>query len=293
MEIIRKLLESMSHTLKKNDILEQTNNTVLSLNNEIIPSIEELLKLLDDKNNVTIEQLVELSNLNRETFKSKDIKGFTNSLLLVMKNINSISSEFISLVDKEIPDLLGKDVVTIKQAYILNIVTNLTNFVLYTADVILYIINLIDNKINGKALPYVKFKLIEIRTDLNKYGKLIMLFKDSKTLITEINKLSKDRLLIDSKDNGTINMVSSFGKTKIPLVMFIGNPIYHIKMWLVDKSINRYEVLKEKKKLTELKILELKARQNGENDPKLQKAIEYHEDKLEAIEYKIRRIEEK
>ena len=47
-EIIKKLLESMSHTLKKNDILEQTNNTILSLNNEIIPSIEELLKACSD-----------------------------------------------------------------------------------------------------------------------------------------------------------------------------------------------------------------------------------------------------
>lgn len=293
MQEIKKLLESMNHTIRKNDVLEHINVTMLSLNNEVIPMVDELLKLFDNKNNLSMERLPELSNLNRDTFKSKDIKSFVNSIYNTLKNLNSISGEFIGVVDKEIPDLLGRDVCTIKQAYILNIITNITNFTLYSADIVLYIINLIDNKINDTTLPYIKFKLMEIRTDISKYGKLLMLFKDSKTLISEIGKLSKDRLLVDSIDNGTINMISSFNKSKIPLVMFIGNPIYHVKMWLVDRTINKYEILKEKKKLTELKILELKARQAGENDPKIRKAIEYHEDKLEAIEYKIRKIEEK
>lgn len=291
MEALRKLLEDLKHTIKKGDVVDQLNNTILSLNNEVIPTVEDLLSLLENGNNLSMEKIPELAYLNRDTFKSKDIKSFVNSLLTVLKSINSISGDLISVTDKEIPDLLGKDVVTVKQAYILNILANLTNLTLYTPDVVLYIINLIDNKVNGTPLSFVKFKLIEIRSDLNRYAALVALFKDSKNLIPEINKLSKDRLLIDNKDIAVINMISGF-KSKIPLVNFIGNPIYHVKMWFVDKEINKYEVLKEKRKLTELKILELKARQASENNPKLQKAVEYQEEKLAAIEYRIRKIEQ-
>lgn len=290
MEAIRKLLQDMKHTVKKSDIMEQLNNTVLALNNEVLPTVNELLTLVSEKN-LSMETLPELSNLNRETFKSKDIKSFVNNIVISIKNLNTISADLISLADKEIPDLLGKDVVTVKQAYLLNVITNITNFTLYTPDIVLYIINLIDNKVNNKPLSFVKFKLIEIRTDLNRYGNLLVMFKDSKTIVPEINKLSKDRVLVDSKDNGTFNMLS-FSKSKLPLVGFIGNPIYHIRMWFVDAEINKYELLKEKKKLTELKILELKARQNNEVDPKLQKAVEYQEEKLAKIEYQIRKTEE-
>lgn len=290
MEAIRKLLQDMKHTVKKTDIMEQLNNTVLALNNEVLPTVNELLTLVSEKN-LSMEMLPELSNLNRETFKSKDIKSFVNNIVISIKNLNTISADLISLADKEIPDLLGKDVVTVKQAYLLNVITTITNFTLYTPDIVLYIVNLIDNKVNNKPLSFVKFKLIEIRTDLNRYGNLLVMFKDSKTIIPEINKLSKDRVLVDSKDNGTFNMLS-FSKSKLPLVGFIGNPIYHIRMWFVDAEINKYELLKEKKKLTELKILELKARQNNEVDPKLQKAVEYQEEKLAKIEYQIRKTEE-
>lgn len=290
MEAIRKLLQDMKHTVKKSDIMEQLNNTVLALNNEVLPTVNELLTLVSEKN-LSMETLPELSNLNRETFKSKDIKSFVNNIVISIKNLNTISADLISLADKEIPDLLGKDVVTVKQAYLLNVITNITNFTLYTPDIVLYIINLIDNKVNNKPLSFVKFKLIEIRTDLNRYGNLLVMFKDSKNIVSEINKLSKDRVLVDSKDNGTFNMLS-FSKSKLPLVGFIGNPIYHIRMWFVDAEINKYELLKEKKKLTELKILELKARQNNEVDPKLQKAVEYQEEKLAKIEYQIRKTEE-
>lgn len=290
MEAIRKLLQDMKHTVKKTDIMEQLNNTVLALNNEVLPTVNELLVLVSEKN-LSMEMLPELSNLNRETFKSKDVKSFVNNMVISIKNLNAISADLISLADKELPDLLGKDVTTVKQAYLLNVITNITNFTLYTPDIVLYIINLIDNKVNNKPLSFVKFKLIEIRTDLNRYGNLLVMFKDSKNIVSEINKLSKDRVLIDSKDNGTFNMLS-FSKSKLPLVGFIGNPIYHIRMWFVDAEINKYELLKEKKKLTELKILELKARQNNEVDPKLQKAVEYQEEKLARIEYQIRKTEE-
>jgi len=73
---------------------------------------------------------------------------------------------------------------------------------------------------------------------------------------------------------------------------FIGNPIYHIRLFLVDLSLMRLENLKEKKRLLELKLLELKSRQAGHNDEKLKKQIEFYEEKLNKLDMKIRKYME-
>ena len=292
MEAIRKLISEMNHTVKKTDVQEQFNKSILSLNNEILPMIEELETLIKD-NNIDMNDLKELSNFNRISgIKAKDIRTLVNSIEYTLKDMNKSSSDFSGLLDKELPDLISRDSISIKEASILNVVNNYTNVILYTSDLVLYIISLVDTKLTGQTTSFVKFKLLEIREDLHRYATLLEFFRlNSKNLIKDLQKQSNDRLLVDSKDSGAVSMLSSF-KSRIKLVGFIGNPIYHVKMWLIDNQVNRYEVLKERKKLTELKILDLKARQNGENDAKLQKAIEYHENRLESIEHQIRKIEQ-
>ena len=71
---------------------------------------------------------------------------------------------------------------------------------------------------------------------------------------------------------------------------FIGNPIYHIRKFLVDLEVNKYEKLKDEKRLVELKPQKLKLEQANKNDPNLDKQIKYYEDKLEKIELRIETI---
>jgi len=74
---------------------------------------------------------------------------------------------------------------------------------------------------------------------------------------------------------------------------FIGNPIYHLRLFLVDLSLMRLENLKEKKRLLELKLLELKSRQSGDiNNEKLRKQIEFYEEKLNKLDMKIKKYME-
>jgi len=74
----------------------------------------------------------------------------------------------------------------------------------------------------------------------------------------------------------------------LPTTNFVGNPIYHFRKFLVDLELKKLESLKDRKRLLELKLAELKQQQAGKpNDPKLQKQIEYYEKKLEQVEHKI------
>ena len=63
-------------------------------------------------------------------------------------------------------------------------------------------------------------------------------------------------------------------------------------MWLIDRDIAKLEALKDKKRLIELRIMELKIEEKSGEDGDLSKQIEYYEDKLANIEYKIEKLEE-
>ena len=94
------------------------------------------------------------------------------------------------------------------------------------------------------------------------------------------------------KNNINLNYITEKIKVvnddSIGTTNFTGNPIYHFRKFLVDLELKKLESLKDRKRLIELKLTELKQKQQGNpDDPKLKKQIEYYENKLEQIEHKI------
>ena len=85
-----------------------------------------------------------------------------------------------------------------------------------------------------------------------------------------------------------LNIINVFKTTKSN---FVGNPIYHMLKLLADFEVNRYQSLKDRKKYLELKIMELKMKQNGEDSEKVRKMLDYYEKELAKTEAKIKAIE--
>lgn len=95
-----------------------------------------------------------------------------------------------------------------------------------------------------------------------------------------LNLLKKDMRAKMTKNNYEAReLIGSSG--------FIGNPIYHIRLFLTDLEVNQYKKLEDEKRLLELKVAELKAKQQGNEDPDLQKQIEYYEQEIKKTEDKI------
>jgi primosomal protein N'' len=93
------------------------------------------------------------------------------------------------------------------------------------------------------------------------------------------------------------NVVSSVGMAKLdPLNLsaqgLILNPIYHVRMVYTEWQVARYDAAKEERKMLEYQILDMKNEMEGKSDPKLEKALEYTEDRLSRLNYKIEKIEE-
>jgi len=70
------------------------------------------------------------------------------------------------------------------------------------------------------------------------------------------------------------------------------NPIYHVRIALTDWQVARYDSAKEERKMLEYQLLDLKNALDNKQDPKLEKALEYTQDRVSRLNFKIRKMEE-
>ena len=288
---IYQLVSNLKHTIKRDDVYTSFNNTLTSLNNEVIPALADFSKLVKGIS-IKMSELPELTMLNSMSgIKASDLKSFIKILEKTIVTLSKEGKDVSKLITDSLPEIISRDIISTKQAAILSLINSYGSITLFTIDLLLFLTDRIDVNVNGIVSDLIKSKVMEIKTGMLPYSKLILFFNTNKSLIKDIGKLPNDRIMPDSKDTATFSIAS---KTKgvLPLMGFIGNPIYHIRMWLVDLEMVKYDALTDKRKLLELKVNDLKSRQGGDNNAKLKKTISYYEDKLEKVEYKIRTIED-
>jgi len=102
---------------------------------------------------------------------------------------------------------------------------------------------------------------------------------------------------IEVDESNVANVVANVGHKKLdPFGLntqgIMLNPIYHIRVAYVDWQVARYEAAKEERRMLEFQILDMRNAMEGKDDPKLEQALEYTEDRLSRLNYKIEEIEE-
>lgn len=70
------------------------------------------------------------------------------------------------------------------------------------------------------------------------------------------------------------------------------NPIYAIRMLITDRLIARYEAAKEERQALEYRIQALMDARDGTENPRLEQAIKYHNERLKKLNYEIAKVEE-
>jgi len=73
-------------------------------------------------------------------------------------------------------------------------------------------------------------------------------------------------------------------------VGFLGNPIYHLRIFLTDLELNKLDRLKDQRQLLELKLNELKNQETNDDDPRIREQIKYYEKRLAALNERIETI---
>lgn len=283
-------IKGFFRTVKKEKIYDYIDYLFNHINSTLLPAFDTVIK---SKNLDAVKQ----NKFFPIIYKGANIKAVDNYKALeqlreIFVEISKQEGNIRKLVEENIPEVITNKAMRIKDAAILTVIRDLTSMLSYTLDLLYYII--VDESVSD--LPKIKFKRIKegvatYVTLLNTYGKDFKKYiKDIENVSTEVievkENLEKDMALLEKVVGNTGKMIM------IPAQNFVGNPIYHIRMWLVDKEIALYEGLKVKKEMVELKIHELQLEQQGGSDKDLRKQIEYYENKLANIEYKIEKIEQ-
>jgi len=283
-------VNSMHHTIKKDDVVKNLENVLTIINDDVLPTLDGMIK--NSKLEVIANSPI-LKNIAYGTgLKAKDNKDLLVKIKNVVSDVSKSGTKLQSVVNNELNQVVTNKTVTVKEATVLKVVSDISAMSMFIMDFnYLVLISGMNSETN-----YPKIKLHSIKEAVPTFSSIIKSYsKDFSKTVGNLDKLPSNSMVIDdSKVSMMDKIVSKFSKgISLPNTKgFTNNPIYHFRMWLTDRDVDKYESLKDKKKLIELKLLELKLLEEGENNPKLRKQIEYYEDKLSTMEYNMKQFEE-
>ena len=264
----------------------------------VIESIEDIIKSdLDPSINSLLEnksvlQRVEKDNTFRTvkvSLKVTNLESFLTKLKLYTEDVMDNLDRLETLTKNTLSNRLNHKTITYRQYMLYNLLTDIYSNLEFSLRLIYIIIR--DEK--ESVIPQKQIRDVLIRVPA--YASKVLSNVKIKSLIDDIlglnNDVIHDRASLDAPD--TIK-----DKDIDPRINnFIGNPIFAIRKWLVNRDMETLKTSKELKSALELRLMELRNEEAGATDEetkkRLQKQIAWHEDKLAAIDAKINKIESK
>ena len=284
---ISRLVSSLDTPKDKDDILEEIESTSRVLDSETLPSLNNLIEFLET-GDIKISDNTMLTKLAKEiNFRNDSALRMMLSLRVFLEEIRDNLPEFRKLAKDDLPQYLTNDGLGVKTGAIFTLSTEFTSTTLFILDLILAI------TYEESTDNLSKSKRQEVLGYINAFAGVHNALKGKvKDKIKGIHKLSNTKVTADN--HNFVGKISSKVDVRfeLPVNNFVGNPFYHVGKWITDLMDSRHEANKDKVKLIELKIHELRMKQNGEKDDNLSKQIDYYENKLSKLEYKIRTYEE-
>ena len=273
-------------SLNKKAVLKSKTFLFNSLENEVLPALDVFISsnikalsknkflsnsfsLMGIKSSNSLDGVKELRNM------FQDIMSYEQKMDKLILNMNNV------LLDKN---------TSLKDGTIVRVIEDLTFMSLYVLDFLYYSI------LDESDTNFTKMKIEVIKNELPEFIKLVKYYnRNIKNILDEILELPDVPVSISQTDSSS--MLDTFLKKikKISFIPtangFVGNPIYHFRMWLVDREIRKYEALKDRKEALELRLMELRYQESGSTDENIKERIAYFEEKISKIEYEIAKIE--
>lgn len=186
---------------------------------------------------------------------------------LAYTNIASQMTTISDFILKDFKEPTPNDSITPKQKSILTLVDEIASFyeVVYQFTDFFYEYSLGSQENTSITLS-------------NKFGVLLILMLNKHYIKVQLNSEDNDEITYSLNDD-TENIKN-----------FTGNPIYHLALWWVNLSKETLQMANERKNLIELKLQQLKLKQNNDFSPRLAKQIKFYKDELDLTERKINRI---
>lgn len=273
-------------SLNKKAVLKSKTFLFNSLENEVLPALDVFIS----SNIKALSKNKFLSNsFSLMGIKSSNSLDGVKELRDMFQDIMSYEQKMDKLILNMNNVLLDKNT-SLKDGTLVRVIEDLTFMSLYVLDFLYYSI------LDESDTNFTKMKIEVIKNELPEFIKLVKYYnKNIKNILDEILELPDVPVSISQTDSSS--MLDTFLKKikKISFIPtangFIGNPIYHFRMWLADREIRKYEALKDRKEALELRLMELRYQESGSTDENIKERITYFEEKISKIEYEIAKIE--
>jgi len=277
--LINYVREVADKKVNNNDVVSVIEATMTAINNSVIPVLKDVNKSEEFYKTDRIELIGRLSTIIG--LRQEDPAKVIKELLTFFKDVLAEEKNLVNLVRSDTNATVYPQLATAQEVAIMKTITDITTVTLYTNDLIYYVMA-------GETSTIPAGKVKSIKEGLGTYGNILNTYlRNFDKHVINLGKVAKVGMKEGTSEKMMDSLLATHGVlVDLPLVNnFVNNPIYHVRMWMVDGDLEKYESLKEKKKLIELRLVELKMRKHGKSDERLAKQIEYYEDKVSSMEY--------
>lgn len=273
-----------SKLVKRNDLENEIDDIYSNIRVNIKPMIDLLIDL-SRKKNIKLNEIPFLD----KTSLAGDFKDVSKLVIKINSVLDGMLANRDDLEDyiSKIPNSISTTGLTTNQALSINVVDNLRFFIEMTGDILLYIAE----QYNGTDDSAFTVKITRLKKNLlYDYYNILTGYSNFKTVIVDL-----DNMVINNNNDMIESVLSEkdvnvVGRTEHLVKGFVGNPIYHIRIWLVNRDISTIKVLEKKKEYVELLLAELELKQSNQYDATIETSIENAKALINEYEDKIERL---
>lgn len=293
---ILNFIKSIFGHIKKDTILEDLDTTKGEFTQVVVPIYQKAVTQFA-KQKPKAADFSGLQNIFNRNYKPSDKHQEKNFIAEINKRLPSLIVNLES-VEAQVTDVLERDIIkeglTAKKAVLIRAAEEMSFISQFSVDILdLVLIREAKAHDASTAVELSQGKERDIMDNFDQFARSLAVYSVSpedfnKSLndIPDVNLNEKTASSLSGIYADKIDPVNSYMQRE-----FTYNPIYHIRMIYADWQASRYKALREKKRMLELRILNLQMLNEGTNDPAVEKEIEYIKNRVEGIEADMRSIE--
>ena len=279
-EAIKSALQTTSAKMTKTYF----KNTVTVLEDTVLTSLKEIQECAYMEN-IAKNPLFEYICKSLK-FTGKTTQAALNELGYRLEQIVKCKKDIFNLIEEDMESNITNEGGSARSLAVFKLVNDIGSITVYSMHLLEYIVT---NK-EKSVIPYKRFELVEKHAPL--YIELCRKYlKDLPKVIKEIKQISTEYVKFEDTPGGEklqAMMLANTGKTvDLPVNGFVGNPIYSIRLWVIDKRISAKEYMEAKQQAIRYKLRLAKVEYNGDNDPELEKQVRQYEEQIEKLQYYI------
>ena len=288
-------VRSILPRLRKDQILEDLRITAGELEKSVVPAFDDAAKYfksekIKDKE-ATDAAAVFYRNYKGSRINKHVVLELQEKMDNVVKNLAFVADQNDDLLERDVL----KDGLTAKKAILVRSAEQLSFIARFSMDFLNYIYMCETKASDGAVHDLVPAQLTALKNNIPNFAAIFGLFAQEPTKFQAAFDSMPD-VIVNDKTYASLAAVYADDKLdplQVLLVQgFQGNPIYHLRLIVAEWQADRYKLMKDKKRMLELRLLNLKMLNEKNPDPKVEQEITYIQNRVETMEYKMKKMED-